>query len=158
MKTLILGIGNPILRDDGAGIRIARKLKEENPELEVIETSEVGITLLDLVVGYEKLIIIDSIKTGKGKLGELYELTLEHLPPSMDLSLSHGIDIATAFELGRRFGYPMPGYIRIYAVEIKDNTTFGEECTPEIEERIPFIARQIIKKEKLGRTEVSFSI
>ena len=53
MDTLILGIGNLILRDDGVGIRIARKLKEESPELEVIETSEVGLTLLDLVIGYD---------------------------------------------------------------------------------------------------------
>ena len=69
---LILGIGNPILRDDGVGIRIAQKLREENPELEVIETSEVGISLLKLVVGYDKLIIVDSTKTGGAKPGELH--------------------------------------------------------------------------------------
>ena len=62
MKTLILGIGNPILTDDRVGIKIARKLKEEKPELEVVETSESGISLLDFIVGYNKLIIIDSIK------------------------------------------------------------------------------------------------
>ena len=152
MATLVLGIGNLILRDDGVGIRIARKLKEANPELEVIETSEAGLTLLDLVVGYDRLIIIDSIKTGKGKTGEVYQLTLEDLKPSKDFSSSHGIDIATAFELGLRLSYNMPDYVRIYAVEIKDNTIFGEECSPEIEERIPLIARQIARKEKLGRT------
>lgn len=164
MNTLILGIGNPILRDDGAGMKIARKLREENPGLEVIETSEVGLTLLDLVVGYDRLIIIDSIKTGKGKPGEVYELKLEHLKPSMDLSSSHVIDIATAFELGQKLGLKMPGYVRIYAVEIQDNETFGEECAPEVEARIPFIARQIARKEKLGITprpdkaEAGFSI
>ena len=40
-------------------------------------------------------------------------------------------------------------HISIYAVEIKDNSTFGEECAEEVEERIPFIAKQIIKGEKL---------
>ena len=149
MNMLILGIGNPILRDDGVGIRIAQKLKEKNPELEVIETSEVGITLLHLVVGYDKLIIIDSIKTGKGKPGEVYELKLEDLKPTINFPSSHGIDIATAFELGLRLGYRMPGYVRIYAVEIKDNTTFGEECTEEVGSRIPLITRRILRKEKL---------
>ena len=152
MDTLILGIGNLILRDDGVGMRIARKLKEDNPELEVIETSEVGISLLDLVVDRDKLIIIDSIKTGKGEPGQLYELRLEDLKPGMDLSTSHGIDIPAAFALGRRLGYKMPDYVRIYAIEIKDNTTFGEECTPEIAERIPSIVLQIARKENLGRT------
>jgi len=149
MNTLVLGIGNPILTDDGVGIEIAQKLKEENPELDVIETSEAGIALLDFVTGYNKLIIIDSIKTEKGETGDLYKLGLEDLKPSKDLSSSHGIGIATAFELGQRLGYSMPNHTSIYAVNIKDNTTFGENCTREIKERIPFIAGQIIKEERL---------
>ena len=149
MNTLILGIGNPILTDDGVGIKIAQKLKEENPKLEVIETSEAGLELLDLIAGYDKLIIIDSIKTGKAKPGELHKLELKDLKPAMDFSSSHGIDIATAFELGQRLGHRMPKHISIYAVVIRDNKTFGEECTQEVEERIPFIAKQIAEEEKL---------
>ena len=149
MNTLILGVGNSILTDDGVGIKIARKLKERNPELEVIETSEAGIALLDFIVGYDKLIIIDSIKTEKGKPGELYRLGMEALKPAANLSSSHGIDIATAYEIGQGLGYRMPKHISIYAVEIEDNTTFGEECTGEVEGRIPFIAEQIIGEEKL---------
>jgi len=149
MNTLILGIGNPILTDDGVGIKIAHKLKEERPELEVVETGEAGLTLLDLVVGYDRLIIIDSIKTEQGKPGQVYKLELEDLKPAMDFSSSHGIDIATAFKLGQRLGYKMPKSVSIYAVEMKDNTTFGERCTEEVEEKIPFIARQIIDEEKL---------
>ena len=149
MNTLILGLGNPILTDDGVGIKIARKLKEGNARLKVIETSEAGIALLDLIAGYDKLIIIDSIKTEKGKPGDLYRLELEDLKPSKDFSSSHGIGIATAFGLGQRLGYRMPKFVSIYAVNIKDNTTFGEECTEEVKERLPFIAKQIIEKEKL---------
>ncbi len=149
MSTLVLGIGNPILTDDGVGIKIAQKLKEEKARLEVIMTSEAGIILLELLAGYNKLIIIDSIKTGKGKPGDLYKLELEDLKPSKDFSSSHGIGIATAFELGQKLGYRIPKYISIYAVEIKDNTTFSEECTEEVEQRIPFIVKQIVRKEKL---------
>ena len=149
MNTLILGIGNPILTDDGVGIEIAQRLKEENAKLKVIETSEAGITLLDLIAGYDKLIIIDSIKTEKGKPGDLYKLEPGDLKPSKDFSSSHSIGIATALELGQRLGYRIPEYISIYAVEIKDNTTFGEKCTEEVEQRLPFIVKQIMRKEKL---------
>lgn len=149
MDTLILGIGNPILTDDGVGIRIARKLKEENPRLEVTETSEAGITLLDLVVGYDKLIIIDSIRTENGKPGELYQLKLEQLRPTTDFTSSHGIGIASAFELGRGLGYRMPRQVSIYAVEVKDNSTFGEECTDEVATEIPSVIRQIVEEERL---------
>ena len=151
MNTLILGVGNPILTDDGVGIKIARKIKEGNPDLEVIETSEAGIALLDLIIGYERLIIIDSIKTEQGKPGELYKLELEDLKPGMNFSSSHGIGIATAFELGQRLGYRMPQSVSIYAIEIKDNLTFAEGCTKEVEERIPFIIKQIIEEEKLWK-------
>jgi hydrogenase maturation protease len=151
MNTLVLGVGNPILTDDGIGIRIAQRLKEEKPYLEVMETSEAAIAILDLIVvaDCDKLIIIDSVKTGQGKLGELYKFELEDLKPAKDFSATHGVDIATAFELGRRLGHSMPRYIGIYAVEIQDNTTFGEGCTERVEEKIPFIAKQIIDKERL---------
>jgi hydrogenase maturation protease len=149
MNMLILGVGNPILTDDGVGIKIAQKLKEGNPGLEVMETSEAGIALLDLVAGYDKLVIIDSIKTEKGKPGDLYKLELEDLKLSKDFSSSHGIGIATAFELGQRLGYRMPKFVSIYAVNIKDSSTFGGECTEEVEQRIPFIVKQIMRKEKL---------
>ena len=149
-KTLVLGVGNPILSDDGIGIKVAQRLKEECPELEVIETSEAALTMLDVVCrdDCDKLIIIDSIKAD-GELGELYEFTLEDLRPAKDFSSSHGVDIATVVELGQRLEYRMPQDVSIYAVAIKDNTTFGEECTRKVEEKIPFIARQIIKKERL---------
>ncbi len=149
LNTIILGIGNLILSDDGVGIKIARRLKEESLQLEVVETSEVGMALLAVAAGFDKLIIVDSIKTGQGKPGEVYKLGLEDLKPSMDFPSSHGLDIATAFELGRRLGYKMPQHISLYAVEVRDNVTFGENCTKEIEERVPFITKHIIDEEKL---------
>jgi len=146
-RTLILGIGNLILTDDGVGIKIAQQIKEANPELEVIEASAGAIALLDHVIGCDRLIIIDSIKTEQGKLGELYKLELEDLKPTMDVATSHGIDIATAFKVGEGLGYKMPQSVSIYAVGVRDNTTFGEECTKEVAERIPIIARKIIEEE-----------
>ena len=149
MKTLILGFGNPILTDDAIGIRIAEELQGEFPDITVEATSEAGLSILDEVTGYDKLVIIDSIKTGKGKPGELYKLTLEDLQPKSDFSSSHGLDIATAFKLGEKLGYPIPKQVSIYAVEVKDNTTFGEECTPELKQSMSLIIRQIIEEERL---------
>lgn len=149
MKTLILGIGNPILTDDRVGLEIARKLKGKKPEIEVIETSEAGIAILDHISGFDKLIIIDSIKTEGGKPGQLYKLKVEDLKPDMDFSSSHGIDIATALELGQKLGYSIPEHISIYGIEIKDNLTFGEECTEEIKKEIPVIIKKIIAEERI---------
>jgi hydrogenase maturation protease len=151
MKTLVLGFGNPILTDDAVGIRIAEELARELPEITVVATSEAGLAILDEVTGYDRLVIIDSIKTGRGRPGELYKLTLEDLEPKSDFSSSHGLDIATAFKLGEMLGYPLPREVSIYAVEVKDNTTFGEGFTPELERSISSIIRQI-KEERLCQT------
>jgi hydrogenase maturation protease len=149
MSTLVLGIGNPILSDDGVGIEVARLLREQVPGITVEETNEAAIALIDLIVGYDRLIIIDSIKTGQGKPGELYKLTLEDLGSNMDFSSLHGMDIATAFEVGESLGCPMPRSVSIYAVEVKDNSNFAERCTPEVADRIPLVVKQIKGEEKL---------
>jgi hydrogenase maturation protease len=149
MKTLVLGMGNTILTDDGAGIMVARSLKERKPDLAVVETSEAGLALLDFIVGYDRLIIVDSIKTGQGKPGELYKMEMGALKPTAHLTSLHGVDVATAFELGQKLGYHMPRRVSIYAVEVKDNTSFGEECTEEVGGKISLITEQIIGEEKL---------
>jgi hydrogenase maturation protease len=146
MKTLILGVGNPILTDDAVGICVANEIKKLSlPHVEVIETSLAGISLLDYVVGYERLIIIDSIKTEKEAPGTLYKLKLEDIGNSATPSYSHEMNIRTAIELGRNLGYKMPKIIEIYAIEIKDNTTFGEECNPAVKSKIPGIVDEITK-------------
>jgi len=148
-KTLILGIGNPILSDDAVGIRIAQEIKNRNPALEVVETTEAGMALLEYVDRYDKLIIVDSIKSGNGDLGELYRLELEDLNPSSGFATSHGLDIATAFKLGEKIGYHMPESVSIFAIKVENNTTFGEGCSIELEKRIPLIVKQIVEEENL---------
>jgi hydrogenase maturation protease len=148
-STLVLGIGNPILSDDAVGIMIARKLEEKKPDLVVEQTNEAPVSFLDLIVGYDKLIIIDSIKTGQGRPGELYRFKLEDITPNADFTSSHGMDIATAFEVGRSVGCHMPQSVSIYAVEVEDNLTFAEQCTPEVAAKVSELLQQIIDEEKL---------
>jgi hydrogenase maturation protease len=101
------------------------------------------------VVGYDKLVIIDSIKTGKGPPGELYKLSIDDFKKAADCPSSHGIDIATALEVGKKLGCKMPDSISIYAIEVNDNSNFSEKCTETVEREIPSIVKQIIQEEKL---------
>ena len=149
MRTLVIGVGNPILTDDAVGLRVAHLLNEAKSDVTVIETSEAGLTLLELISGYERVIIIDSIKTGHGMPGTLHELTLEQIEPTWNFGSTHGIDIRMAFELGRKLNYRLPVKLSIYGIEVKDNRNFGEKCTPEIENSISRIAQEIIEHEKI---------
>lgn len=149
MDTLVLGVGNPVLTDDAVGFRVAHLIKAAKPELTVIETVEAGLTLLELITGYERVIIIDSVKTGRGKPGTLHQLTLDQIDPSWNFCSTHGIDIRMAFKLAHKLDYKLPAKISIYGIEVEDNTSFGEKCTEKVEQSIPRIVREIIVREKL---------
>ena len=148
MKTLILGMGNPILSDDGAGIRVAQEVGEKlnDPQITVAETSGAGLSLLDSIVGYDKVIIIDSIQTKEGNTGQIYRMGPEDFSFTKHFSSPHQINLATALELGNVLDLAMPQKITIFAVEAKDITTFSEKCTPAVEQAIPKVVKMVLQE------------
>jgi hydrogenase maturation protease len=145
MKTLVLGLGNPILADDGVGPHVAEELKGRlGQEVTVEEASLAGLNLLDLLVGYDRAIIIDAIKTPGGKAGRIYRLDLEAFPATRHAASPHDVNLATALELGRRLGLALPRRIDILAVEVADTDRFREGCTPEVAAAIPACVGMII--------------
>jgi hydrogenase maturation protease len=145
VKILILGLGNPILSDDGIGIKIAKELLSyvDPQKVEIKEASVGGMGLIDLIEGYKKVIIIDSIKTEKGKVGQVYNLNVDDLHTSR-LSFPHNISFAAAIKLAKKIGLKMPDEIKIYAVEVEDNFTFSEKCSTKLKKAIPKIVKEIL--------------
>ena len=150
-KTLILGMGSPILGDDGVGVEVANRIRENIDEesVDVVEVSASGLELLDIICGYEKLIVIDSINTEGDQVGELHRLACSDLDPTIRPSMRHQVNFATTLEVGRRLHMGVPEAIAIYAIGIKDATIFREGCTPEVERAIPRIVETIIEEEML---------
>lgn len=148
MKTLILGLGNPILSDDGVGLRVAGELKGrlDQQEATVMETSMAGLSLLDALAGYDKAIIIDAIQTVEGKAGQIYRLDPEAFNTTRHAASPHDVNFATALELGNRLGLALPQQIVIFAIEVADASTFSEECTPEVKGAIPVCVEMIIQE------------
>jgi hydrogenase maturation protease len=151
-KTLILGMGNPLLCDDGVGLRIAAELKDRvnQPEVTITETSIAGLALLDLLVGYDRAIIIDAIQTVDGKPGHIYQLDTEAFDTARHAVSPHDIDFTTAVEFGRKLGLHMPQQIVIFAIETSDVSTFREECTPEVQKAIPTCVKMVLQELKRG--------
>jgi len=149
MKTIILGLGNPILSDDGVGNRIAQELEgklAQRQDVKVIETSQSGLSLIDLLADYDRAIIVDAIQTAKGKAGQIYRLTPDALNETRHVSSPHDVNFATALELGNKLGITMPKQIIVYAIEVTDTSTFSEEFTPQVKQAIPKCIRRIIKE------------
>ena len=152
-KVLILGMGNSILSDDAIGLIIAEKIykffeyesRNKNHEyfLELAETG--GMNLLDIIKGYDELIVIDSVKTGKFEPGEVVEITPERGIGSHRLLSSHDVSLFECLKMGRELEHKMPDTVRIFGIEILNNEEFSEKLSPQIREKPEEITSEILK-------------
>ena len=147
MKTLVLGLGNLILSDDGVGIRVVHEVANQvrSPQVTVSDTNVAGLGLLDSIVGYDKVIIIDAIQTEKGQAGQIYRMGTDDFSQTKHFSSPHQINLATALELGKMLNLAMPKEITVLAVEAEDITSFSEECTPKVEKAIPEVVKMVLE-------------
>jgi len=143
-KTLIIGLGNTLLSDDGIGIYIVRKLGKiiDNPYIVFKEAPIGGLELLDIIVDYKKVIIIDSLILENNPLGTLVQLSLKDLKGGSSWT-RHQVSLNEAVELAKKIKMNVPDDIRIYGIVVKDISTFKEECTPEIKQAFNNIVENI---------------
>jgi hydrogenase maturation protease len=139
-RTLVLGMGNTLMRDDGVGIHAVRAFRTQCgascAHVAVEETAVAGPGLTTLLSGYKEAIIVDALLTRDSRPGAIHVLDLADLDHTRNTVSPHSMNLATAVELGRRCELPMPHRIRIVAVEIADAVNVGETCTPAVQEAI----------------------
>jgi hydrogenase maturation protease len=146
-RGLVLGLGNPILTDDGVGIHVARAVADHTPStgaVTVAEASVGGLRLLDVLAGYDWAVIVDAVLTG-GRPGDVTQLQPGDLRASLHSGSTHDLSLPGALALGRQIGMALPADERIVlvAVEAEDVLTFGESCTPAVAAAVPRAARVV---------------
>jgi hydrogenase maturation protease len=143
LRTLILGLGNPILSDDAAGLQAARQLYElvGGDDVDLVEAAVAGMQTVQLLSGYGRAVIIDVVQD-EARVGEVWRLDSAELEDVSSTS-SHGIGLGQALRLARLMGLPVPEQILIYAIAAADTTTFGESLTPRLGQALPAIVRRI---------------
>jgi len=150
--TLVIGLGNPILGDDGVGWRVAERVQAslsiEGKEglyslagypVEVDCLSLGGLSLMERLIGVDRAIIIDAITTEREPVGRVYCFPLEDLPNQVagHLSSAHDTSLQTAIEVGRSMGAKLPNQIMVVAVESQISYNFSELLSPEVEAAVP---------------------
>lgn len=148
MKTLVLGLGNSILTDDAVAFAIVEGVREriDREDVTVSQASVGGLGLLDLVVGYDRVIILDAIQTGLADPGHLHRLTPDEFRGSVRAASSHDVSLTSALELGRQLRKDIPREIVIIAVEAADVETFGEELTPAVAAAVPQAVELVLQE------------
>ena len=131
MRTLVIGVGNLLLRDDGAGIHVVNRLRARSPKVDVLNAALGSVELLEDMRGYQRVIIVDAIITG-AEPGTVFKVNLHQQEAPPVITSSHGIDIVTTLRLGEELYSDMPSERIIIGIEAEDVTTFSEECTPRV--------------------------
>ncbi len=141
---LLLGLGNTILKDDGIGIYAVEKIRQIHPKNGWdIETSPLsGCKLIDIVLGYRNVVIVDSILLDDRDPGEIITFHLNDLKIVFGSS-PHYIGLPYAIALAEQMNLQIPENIHVVAINVKDPYTFHEGLSEEIEAAIPALIKEI---------------
>ena len=144
-RLLLLGLGNDILTDDAVGLRVVHELRRElagHPSIDIRETTEMGLALLDFITGYPAVVIVDSIQTGRVAPGFLHELDAAALN-QLTGRTPHFLGLSETLALGRQLGLAMPEQVKIFAIEVADAFTLGTTLTPALQAALPAIVARV---------------
>jgi hydrogenase maturation protease len=154
MKTLVIGLGNPILTDDGVGVLVARRLEEmidleSHPDLTIREASAGGLRLMETMLGYDRVVLIDAyyLKPQETQPGKIHQLTLDDLrsvSPTQHSTSAHDTSLVTALEAAKKMGYEVPAEFLIYAIEVENILDFSETPTPAVARAVPIVTQMIL--------------
>ena len=162
-KNLILGLGNSILSDDAIGLFVVRRAQELLSDLKEYvdfkENHSGGFDLLYDINGYNRLLVVDSIVTGKYKPGTCLTFTLkdfEHLTQLNPVN-SHSLNLPTTIKTGQKCGYIMPEELVVLGIESADVTTLSEQLTESVNACVDDVVKRI-RKEILSWIELDSTV
>jgi hydrogenase maturation protease len=145
MKTrcLVCGIGNPMLKDDRAGIEVAERIEASDLAVDTEIIYGVGFEVNDKIMGYDDVIIIDAAKIGKPP-GTVTQVSVEDIFADHKLASSHAMTLGSTLKAGYQlFPDEMPGRLKIILIEAEDYFEFTRECSPSVNVAIAEVVRYI---------------
>ena len=169
MKTIVVGLGNPILGDDGVGWKVAEDVMKrltftpiplllgEGSPVDVICLSVGGISLMEHLIGYDHAIIVDAFATD-APTGSISVLRLDQLPnySAFHTSSSHDTSLQNAMELGRAMGAHLPDDVMIVGITTRPVFDFSEELSAPVARVVHSVGTIVLDmlKEKVLQVEV----
>ena len=135
---VVIGLGNPLLCDDSVGLHVVRRAERALAALDGRVDFKLnhsgGFDLLYELIGYRRALIVDCMMSGEHPAGSCVVFSLGELDHLVQERLidSHGLNLPTVLEAGRRCGYVMPDEVRVLGIEAADVTRFDERPTPAV--------------------------
>ena len=156
MKTLVVGLGNPILGDDGVGWKVAEEVKKLLPADSCVDVeclSLGGISLMEHLIDYSCAVLVDSFALDE-PLGSILILKLDDLPnySAYHTASPHDTSLQNAIAMGKALGAKLPDEVMVVGVATKRIHEFGEKLSPPVKDAVPLAAKFVMEllKEKQG--------
>lgn len=149
IKSILIGLGNPIMSDDGAGLVVSREVHKHLTGFDLDLSCSSGFDIVDRILGYDMAVIVDSMVSGKRPPG-----AVSRIDPAGEATLrsreSHGVGFADAIETARSLGAPVPRLVLVYGIEVINPFTVGGEISGAVLEKVgraaEDIARDVLKE------------
>jgi hydrogenase maturation protease len=149
-QVLILGLGNPLLGDEGIGMRIIEELEGQRlpDDVMVLQGGTAGLDLLGLMEGYRRVIVIDAADMGRPS-GHVTRFTPSDVRfKTADALLSpHQMGVGEVLALAETLDLPLPELV-IIGIQ-PGRIEAGAGLSPEVENAIPTII-EIVLDELIG--------
>jgi hydrogenase maturation protease len=177
-SVLVLGLGNPILGDDGVGWRVVEQAenlwsachsepRRGDESHSAPETSNLGIefdyfalgglALMERLIGYDRVVLVDAIQSQGGEPGAIYRLTLDDLP-TLNADAVHDASLKAALALGQQLGAKLPHEIVIIGIEAANVLDFSESLSPPIAASVARAAEMVLAELPDGKWQTADSL
>ncbi|QEM68391.1 HyaD/HybD family hydrogenase maturation endopeptidase [Geobacter sp. FeAm09] len=134
---LVLGIGNLVMSDDGAGVRVVQELQKRYrfpPHVEIMDGGTLGLDLLHKLEGGGRLLVVDAVETG-GKPGTLVRLSGRELPVALQTKVSpHQMGLKDLLAVAELLGHA-PREMVLIGVQ-PANIEMGAELSRNVAEKL----------------------
>ena len=146
--TIVIGLGNLLLSDEGIGIHLIRRLsiqQDKFPKVDFLDAGSAGMNLLHLIANRKKTIIIDCAKMG-AKPGTMKRFTPDEIQSVKKLShySLHEADILQVINLSKELG-ECPQKIVFFGIE-PESLELGQELSETLSAKIDSYAENICKE------------
>jgi hydrogenase maturation protease len=147
-KTIVLGVGNILLKDEGIGIRAIQELERRYDfpeEVSLVDGGTLGLSLLSVIRDAGRLIVLDAVQN-RAAPGTIHRLTDKDLPKTVAYKTSiHQTDLVEAINICREvFDHEPP--VTIIGIEPEDLNPYGVELSPAAARAMPELLRAVIEE------------
>ena len=154
LRTLVLGIGNVLMNDDAAGVRVVQALAEKYTfaaEVQLLDGGTLGLDLLPYLEGVDRLLVVDAVETG-GTPGTLVRLMGDDIPLTLATKVSpHQMGLKDLLLVADLQGYA-PAEMVLLGVQ-PGSIEMDIELSPEVAAAVVLLEGKVLEELSLWGIE-----